>query len=155
MSSAGGIQLSASEAEAIARAHGTPFYLYDMDAAVAHVRALRAGLPACVELLYCVKANANRMHEKLAEVRALEALVVAESESKRARFEERGQLQGVLGRDQLVEAHLARRQRRPPRGGQAVVGVRPSLTDALEDHAGKDTRPLSRPSGLASLGLGP
>ncbi len=36
--------------------------------------------------------NANRMHEKLAEVRALEALVVAESESKRARFEERGQL---------------------------------------------------------------
>ena len=32
------------------------------------------------------------MHEKLAEVRALEALVVAESESKRARFEERGQL---------------------------------------------------------------
>ncbi len=38
------------------------------------------------------KHNANRMHEKLAEVRALEALVVAESESKRARFEERGQL---------------------------------------------------------------
>jgi len=38
------------------------------------------------------RANSNRMHEKLAEVRALEALVVAESESKRARFEERGQL---------------------------------------------------------------
>src|SRR5512138_3183901 len=38
------------------------------------------------------KNNAARMHEKLAEVRALEALVVAESESKRARFEERGQL---------------------------------------------------------------
>jgi geranyl-CoA carboxylase beta subunit len=38
------------------------------------------------------KHNATRMHEKLAEVRALEALVVAESESKRARFEERGQL---------------------------------------------------------------
>jgi geranyl-CoA carboxylase beta subunit len=36
--------------------------------------------------------NATRMHEKLAEMRALEALVVAESESKRARFEERGQL---------------------------------------------------------------
>jgi geranyl-CoA carboxylase beta subunit len=38
------------------------------------------------------KHNTSRMHEKLAEVRALEALVVAESESKRARFEERGQL---------------------------------------------------------------
>jgi len=38
------------------------------------------------------QANAARLHERLAEVRALEAKVVAESESKRARFEERGQL---------------------------------------------------------------
>jgi geranyl-CoA carboxylase beta subunit len=37
-------------------------------------------------------ANSRRMHERLAEVRALEAQVVAESESKRARFEQRGQL---------------------------------------------------------------
>jgi geranyl-CoA carboxylase beta subunit len=37
-------------------------------------------------------ANAQRMRERLAEVRALEAKVVAESESKRARFEQRGQL---------------------------------------------------------------
>ncbi len=37
-------------------------------------------------------ANAQRMHERLAEVRALEGKVVAESESKRARFEQRGQL---------------------------------------------------------------
>ncbi len=38
------------------------------------------------------KASAERMHARLAEVRALEARVVAESESKRKRFEERGQL---------------------------------------------------------------
>jgi len=38
------------------------------------------------------QANATRMHERLAEVRALEAKVVAESDSKRARFVERGQL---------------------------------------------------------------
>jgi geranyl-CoA carboxylase beta subunit len=38
------------------------------------------------------KANAERMHARLAEIRALEAKVVAESESKRKRFEERGQL---------------------------------------------------------------
>ncbi|MBL8288795.1 MAG: acyl-CoA carboxylase subunit beta [Rubrivivax sp.] len=37
-------------------------------------------------------ANAARMHERLAEVRRLEALVVAESASKAARFAERGQL---------------------------------------------------------------
>ncbi|MFO1293152.1 MAG: carboxyl transferase domain-containing protein [Rubrivivax sp.] len=37
-------------------------------------------------------ANAARMRERLAEVRRLEALVLAESASKRARFEERGQL---------------------------------------------------------------
>jgi len=55
-----------------------------------------SGMPALPSTLLpkgdTFKANANRMHEKLAEVRALEALVVAESESKRARFEERGQL---------------------------------------------------------------
>ncbi|NJD31992.1 MAG: acyl-CoA carboxylase subunit beta, partial [Gammaproteobacteria bacterium] len=38
------------------------------------------------------KAAAERMHARLAEIRALEARVVTESESKRRRFEERGQL---------------------------------------------------------------
>jgi len=38
------------------------------------------------------RANAKRMHERLARVQALQAQVVAESESKRARFEQRGQL---------------------------------------------------------------
>ena len=37
-------------------------------------------------------ANAQRMAEKLAEVKRLEQLVIAESESKRARFDQRGQL---------------------------------------------------------------
>jgi geranyl-CoA carboxylase beta subunit len=37
-------------------------------------------------------ANAARMAERLAEVQALQAKVVAESESKRAKFEQRGQL---------------------------------------------------------------
>jgi len=38
------------------------------------------------------RANAGRMHERLAEVLALQARVVAESASKRERFEQRGQL---------------------------------------------------------------
>ncbi|MEY3252549.1 MAG: hypothetical protein RL227_1522, partial [Pseudomonadota bacterium] len=38
------------------------------------------------------KANAARMAERLAEVQALQARVVSESESKRAKFESRGQL---------------------------------------------------------------
>jgi geranyl-CoA carboxylase beta subunit len=38
------------------------------------------------------KANADRMHERLAEVQALQAKVIAASESKRAKFEQRGQL---------------------------------------------------------------
>ncbi len=38
------------------------------------------------------EANAKRMAERLAEVRALEAKVVAESASKREKFEQRGQL---------------------------------------------------------------
>jgi geranyl-CoA carboxylase beta subunit len=44
-------------------------------------------------------ANAQRMHERLAEVRALEQKVIAESESKRAKFEQRGQL---LPRDRVA-----------------------------------------------------
>ena len=37
-------------------------------------------------------ANTQRMAERLAEVQRLEGLVIAESESKRSRFEQRGQL---------------------------------------------------------------
>lgn len=46
--------------EAIAKEHKTPLYVYDMDAAIAQARALRAALPSCVDLLYCAKANANK-----------------------------------------------------------------------------------------------
>ncbi len=46
--------------ESLAAKHGTPFYVYDAQAIVAHARALRASLPDHVDLLYCVKANANR-----------------------------------------------------------------------------------------------
>ena len=37
-------------------------------------------------------ANVQRMQQRMAEVQALQALVVRESESKRAKFEQRGQL---------------------------------------------------------------
>jgi len=47
--------------EALAAAHRTPFYVYDMDAAAAHTRRLRALLPDFVDLLYCAKANANKL----------------------------------------------------------------------------------------------
>jgi diaminopimelate decarboxylase len=54
------MRLTHDEAERLAATHGTPYYLYDMDAALAHLAVLRAGLPDFVDLLYCVKANANR-----------------------------------------------------------------------------------------------
>jgi geranyl-CoA carboxylase beta subunit len=57
---------------------------------------LTVKLPAFVSQLdprgEAFRANAARMAERLSAVRALEARVVAESESKRARFEQRGQL---------------------------------------------------------------
>ena len=46
--------------EELAARIDAPFYLYDGPAMVAHARELRAALPSCVDLLYCVKANANR-----------------------------------------------------------------------------------------------
>jgi len=55
-----GMTVSKAEAEDLARAHGTPYYLYDLDAALAHLATLRANLPSSVDLFYCVKANGNR-----------------------------------------------------------------------------------------------
>ncbi len=46
--------------EALSRDHKTPYYVYDMDAAIAQARALRTALPSCIDLLYCAKANANK-----------------------------------------------------------------------------------------------
>jgi diaminopimelate decarboxylase len=54
------MELDGAEAEALARAHGTPYYLYDLDAALAHLALLRAALPDAVDVFYCVKANGNR-----------------------------------------------------------------------------------------------
>jgi diaminopimelate decarboxylase len=52
--------IDGAAAATLAERHGTPFYLYDMDAALAHLFKLRASLPQNVDILYCVKANANR-----------------------------------------------------------------------------------------------
>lgn len=55
-----GMKLDGAEAETHARAHGTPYYLYDLDAALAHLGVLRSHLPSEVDVFYCVKANGNR-----------------------------------------------------------------------------------------------
>jgi diaminopimelate decarboxylase len=47
--------------EALAAQFRTPFYVYDMDAAASHTRKLRSLLPEFVDLLYCAKANANKV----------------------------------------------------------------------------------------------
>lgn len=54
------MKLDGTEAETLAKAHGTPYYLYDLDAALAHLATLRASLPKVVDVLYCVKANGNK-----------------------------------------------------------------------------------------------
>ena len=46
--------------EALSLEYKTPYYVYDMDAAIAQARLLRASLPSCIDLLYCGKANANK-----------------------------------------------------------------------------------------------
>lgn len=58
-----GMNLDGQEAEALAKEHGTPYYVYDLDAALAHLAALKKSLsePAdVVDVFYCVKANGNR-----------------------------------------------------------------------------------------------
>ncbi|MCA9665026.1 MAG: hypothetical protein KC503_05535 [Myxococcales bacterium] len=43
----------------LAAEYGTPFYLYDMDQAVAHYNAITKHLPSQVGVYYCIKANNN------------------------------------------------------------------------------------------------
>jgi diaminopimelate decarboxylase len=54
------VRLDGGEAAALAERYGTPLYLYDLDAATAHLLRLRAALPGFVDVYYCVKANPNR-----------------------------------------------------------------------------------------------
>ena len=48
--------------------------------------------------------------------------------------QQRIQLEGGLGRDQFVEAHLGGWDVSPPSRVEAVGGVRPLVPHALEDH---------------------
>src|SRR5262249_10869213 len=43
----------------VVRRHGTPTYAYDVDRLRTQVRTLRSHLPAAVEILYSLKANAS------------------------------------------------------------------------------------------------
>lgn len=45
--------------EALAGAHGTPFFLYDADAVNARIHAVREALADAVEIYYAVKSNPN------------------------------------------------------------------------------------------------
>lgn len=49
--------LAGQDPEELARTHGTPLYVYDLDLVDARVRALRAWLPARFDIAYAVKAN--------------------------------------------------------------------------------------------------
>ena len=65
------------------------------------------------------RANAARMHERLARVQALQARVVAASEAKRARFEHRLAQRGV------PEGALARLS--CPVGVPGIAGKQPEI----------------------------
>ena len=56
------------------------------------------------------------------------------AEERRVLVEQRREVQGVLGRDELVEPELLRGQRGPLPRREAVVGVGASGADPLEDH---------------------
>ena len=50
------------------------------------------------------------------------------------RYQERREIEGAFGRDELIQAHLVRRQLGPVPRTEAMVRVRPGVPDALEDH---------------------
>ena len=53
------MDLTAHDFEQLAEQYGSPFYLYDIDAAAEHLQTLQNGLPENTQILYCVKANPN------------------------------------------------------------------------------------------------
>lgn len=53
------MDLARHDFKAIGEQYGTPFYLYDIDAAADHLKVLQQGLPENTDVLYCVKANPN------------------------------------------------------------------------------------------------
>jgi diaminopimelate decarboxylase len=53
------MKLDAFDFAALAERHDTPFYLYDLDQAIAHLELLRADFPPNLHVMYCAKANAS------------------------------------------------------------------------------------------------
>jgi diaminopimelate decarboxylase len=53
------MKLDSIDLAAIAKDFGTPFYLYDLDQTLTHLRRLKAGLPEGVDVFFAMKANAN------------------------------------------------------------------------------------------------
>lgn len=51
--------MDAAVFEELARAHGTPFFLYDADEINARIRAVQQAFPGMVKVFYAVKANPN------------------------------------------------------------------------------------------------
>lgn len=54
------MKLESYDFEALAREHGTPLYLHDMDAALRHLGRLKEHLPEFVDVIFAIKANSNR-----------------------------------------------------------------------------------------------
>ena len=53
------MNLASIDIHSVAREFGTPFYLYDMDQTVEHLKRLKAGLPPGVDVYFAMKANPN------------------------------------------------------------------------------------------------
>lgn len=94
------------------------------DACVEHLALLQRGADGAVQAVFQVQVALPLHHVR--EQVAVEGGVLGE---------EGLQVQLALGRHELIEADRARRDVRPlPGAFPAVVGVRPSVSDALEDH---------------------
>ena len=100
-----------------------PSALHDQDPGVQHVALLERRPERPVQAVLEVELAAPL--DDVGEQVAVERGVLVE---------EGGEVEGVLGGDQLVEPHLARRHLGPVAGASARARGRAGLADALEDH---------------------
>lgn len=94
------------------------------DAGVHRPALLQGGPQGAVEAVLEVVVPAPR--DDVGEEIAIEGRIL---------LQKRLEIQGSLGGNQLVESDLLRRDGRPLPLSVAMVGVRPDVTDSLEDHA--------------------
>lgn len=118
---------------------------------------MRNDVNTCVQDVALLQGSPQSAVEPVLEIEVAPPLHnVSEQVPEKGRVfvQERCEVEGALGRDQLVEPDLVGWQLRPVPHLEAVIRVRPHVTDTFEDHMLSVERAAATPPGPAQLPTG-